>query len=57
MINFETLLEHEVISPGDLNLFDMVDSAEEAWETMRHRGLKAHTPADDAVYDRGVDGA
>src|SRR6185437_14722375 len=57
VINFETLLEHEVISPDDLKLFDMVDSAEEAWEAMRHRGLKAHTPADDAICDRGVDGA
>ncbi len=57
VINFETLLEHEVISPDDLKLFDMVDSAEEAWDAMRHRGLKAHTPADDAICDRGVDGA
>ncbi len=57
VINFETLIEHEVISPQDLKLFDLVDSAEEAWEAMRHRGLKAHTPADDAICDRGVDGA
>src|SRR5262249_2238028 len=55
VINSDTLVEHEVISPGDLNLFDMVDTAEEAWEAMRHRGLKAHTPADDAIVDRGVD--
>jgi hypothetical protein len=57
VINFDTLVEHEVISPDDLKLFDIVDTAEEAWETMRHRGLKAHTPADDAICDRGVDGA
>ena len=57
VINFDTLVEHEVISPGDLDLFDIVDTAEEAWDTMRHRGLKAHTPADDAICDRSVDGA
>jgi uncharacterized protein (TIGR00730 family) len=57
VINFDAMVEHEVVSPGDLKLFDMVDSAEEAWDVLRHRGLKAHTPADDAVYDRGVDGA
>jgi hypothetical protein len=57
VINFDTLIEHEVISPDDLNLFDIVDSPEEAWEAMRHRGLKAHTPVDDAICDRGVDGA
>jgi len=57
VINFEALVEHEVISPGDLTLFDMVDSAEEAWDVMRRRGLKAHTPADDAICDRSVDGA
>jgi uncharacterized protein (TIGR00730 family) len=57
VINFDTLIEHEVISPDDLKLFDIVDSPEEAWEAMRHRGLKAHTPADDAICDRGVDGA
>jgi uncharacterized protein (TIGR00730 family) len=57
VINFDALVEHEVVSPGDLKLFDMVDSAEEAWEVMRHRGLKAHTPVDDAICDRGVDGA
>ena len=57
VINFDTLIEHEVISPDDLRLFDIVDSPEEAWEAMRHRGLKAHTPVDDAICDRGVDGA
>ena len=57
VINFDTLVEHEVISPDDLKLFDIVDSAEEAWEAMCRRGLKAHTPADDAICDGGVDGA
>ena len=57
VINFDTLVEHEVISPDDLKLFDMVDTAEEAWEAMCRRGLKAHTPVNDAICDRGVDGA
>jgi uncharacterized protein (TIGR00730 family) len=57
IINFEALVEHEVIAPGDLTLFDLVDDAEEAWDVMRRRGLKAHTPPDDAVYDRSYDGA
>jgi uncharacterized protein (TIGR00730 family) len=57
VINFDALVEHEVISPDDLRLFDMVDSAEEAWDVLRHRGLKAHTPPSDAVHDRAYDGA
>jgi hypothetical protein len=57
VINFDALVEHEVIAPDDLRLFDMVDSAEEAWQVLRHRGLKAHTPPDAAVYDRTYDGA
>jgi len=57
VINFDAFVEHEVISAGDLKLFDIVDNAEEAWEVLTHRGLKAHTPIDDAVYERSFDGA
>ncbi len=57
IINFEALVEHEVIAPGDLTLFDLVDDAEEAWDVLRRRGLKAHTPADDAIHERTYDGA
>lgn len=31
-INFEALVEDGTISPGDLNLFEYVETAEEAWE-------------------------
>jgi hypothetical protein len=54
VINFEALVEHEVIAPGDLTLFDIVDDAEEAWEALLHRGLKAHTPSENAVRDRSL---
>ena len=57
VVDFDAMVEHEVIAPDDLRLFDMVDSAEEAWDVLRRRGLKAHTPPDDAVHDRTYDGA
>jgi len=57
VVNFDAMVEHEVISADDLHLFDMVDSAEEAWDVLRRRGLKAHTPPDDAIHDRTYDGA
>jgi len=57
LINFDAFVEHEVIAPDDLKLFDIVDDAEEAWDVLVRRGLKAHTPAADAVYARSFDGA
>jgi hypothetical protein len=54
VINFEALIEHEVIAPGDLTLFDIVNDAEEAWQALVERGLKAHTPPDAAVRDRSL---
>jgi uncharacterized protein (TIGR00730 family) len=57
VVDFDAMVEHEVISADDLHLFDMVDSAEEAWDVLRRRGLKAHTPPDAAVHDRTYDGA
>ena len=35
VINFEALVEEGVISPGDINLFEFVETAEEAWEKIR----------------------
>jgi predicted Rossmann-fold nucleotide-binding protein len=32
VIRFETLVEEGTISPEDLNLFQYVETAEEAWE-------------------------
>ncbi len=44
VVNFTALLDHGMISPGDLDLFDIVDTAEEAWESMMRRGLKRGAP-------------
>ncbi len=35
LINFELLIETGMISPGDVNLFRYVESAEEAWELLQ----------------------
>ena len=56
VIDFNALVEHEVINPEDLHLFDIVDDAEEAWDVLTRRGLKAHSP-DDSSYGRAFDGA
>jgi hypothetical protein len=57
VINFQALVEHEVIDPADLRLFDIVDDAEEAWEVLVRRGLQAHTPPAGSPYARSFDGA
>lgn len=36
VINFEALAEAGTISPGDLELFNLVDTAEEGWEVVRN---------------------
>ena len=42
IVNFDKLVEHGMVSAEDLRLFDIVDTADEAWDIMIHRGLKAH---------------
>jgi uncharacterized protein (TIGR00730 family) len=42
IINFEKLVEHGMVTADDLRLFDIVDTADEAWDVMICRGLKAH---------------
>jgi uncharacterized protein (TIGR00730 family) len=49
IVDFDALLRHDMIGPGDLALFDQADDAEEAWAAMVRRGLVAHTPPDEAV--------
>jgi uncharacterized protein (TIGR00730 family) len=44
MINFRALCEAEMVAPEDLDLFEMVDDVEAAWECLWRRGLTAHTP-------------
>jgi len=38
-IDFDFLVEQEMVAAGDLALFEMVDTAEEAWASLRRRGL------------------
>lgn len=45
MINFEALAAEGMTAQSDLALFDYADSAEEAWDALVKRGLRAHTPA------------
>jgi hypothetical protein len=45
ILNFRAMLEESVISERDLDLFEMVDGAEEAWRVLMRRGLIAHSPA------------
>ncbi len=44
VVNFEALAEFGTISPDDLGLFEVVDSAEEGWERMLENGLTVATP-------------
>jgi uncharacterized protein (TIGR00730 family) len=43
IVNFDALAEEQMISPVDLDLFDFADEADEAWEVLQARGLKAHS--------------
>ena len=47
-INFHRLREFGMIDPEDAALFDIVDTAEEAWELMVKHGLMAQTPLREA---------
>ncbi|WP_029011284.1 LOG family protein [Azospirillum halopraeferens] len=44
IINFRALVDHGMVSPEDVELFDVVDTAEEAWDAMILRGLKRGSP-------------
>ena len=48
IINFDALVDECVIDETDLALFSFVDTAEEAWTELLRRGLKAHTPEEEA---------
>ena len=45
VVNFDALVRHGMINADDLKLFDFADDAEEAWQILIRRGLKAHAPA------------
>lgn len=40
VFNYDVMMEYGVIAPRDLNLFEIVDSAEEAWQSLLKRGLQ-----------------
>jgi uncharacterized protein (TIGR00730 family) len=42
VVNFDALVEEEMISAEELKLFSFVDSAETAWNTLLEQGLTAH---------------
>jgi len=44
VINFEALAAEQMIDRNELELFDYAESAEELWQTLIRRGLRAHTP-------------
>ncbi|MBX6367794.1 MAG: LOG family protein [Rhodospirillales bacterium] len=48
VIRFDTLLEYGMLGQTDLNLFDIVDTAVDAWNSLVRRGLKAHSPPESA---------
>ena len=45
VINFDALVRYGMVNAADLKLFDFADDAEEAWQNLIRRGLKAHAPA------------
>ena len=48
VINFQAFVDNMMIEKVDLDLFEIVDTPEEGWESMKRRGLLAHTPAAEA---------
>jgi uncharacterized protein (TIGR00730 family) len=48
LVNFPALLEEGLVERRDLDLFEIVDDAEEGWQALLRRGLLAHTPEDEA---------
>ena len=44
IVNFDALAEDGMISPADLQLFEFAETAEEGWDSLVRRGLRAHTP-------------
>jgi len=42
LVNFDMLLEENMISRQDLDIFEFADSAEQTWEILVRRGLRVH---------------
>jgi uncharacterized protein (TIGR00730 family) len=45
VINFDALMEADMIEDEHRELFEYADTAEEAWQSIERRGLRAHGPA------------
>ncbi|WP_149538970.1 LOG family protein [Siccirubricoccus phaeus] len=48
VVNFQALRRHGLVDAADLDLFGLVDTAEEGWEWLTAHGLHAHTPPAEA---------
>ncbi len=44
LVNFDALVEADMIDAADLALFEFADTPEAAWEALARHGLKAHSP-------------
>ena len=51
LVDFGAFVEEGMINPADLGLLEIVDTAEEAWQSMVRRGLQAHSPPESAHGD------
>jgi len=47
IVDFRALVELGTIDPGDEELFELVDEAEQGWQAMLGRGLEARAPTSD----------
>ena len=43
LINFQFMIDNGLLAEGDLDLFEIVNDAEAAWDSLCKRGLTAHT--------------
>ena len=53
VVNFAGLARHGMVDAADLALFGLVDEPEEGWAWLLAHGLRAHTPAEEAVAEEG----
>jgi len=51
IVNFDALVDEGMVDRADLELFTLVDTAEEAWVALLRHGLKAHTPEGERPSD------
>jgi uncharacterized protein (TIGR00730 family) len=43
IVNFDALAEEGMITPEDLHLFEFAETAQQGWDSLVRRGLRAHT--------------